>query len=391
MFQRRTSKGMLQLWFRRWSSVLLAAVASCRSPSGERGGSRQQLEYDDLRAEVVGVRVHEFAELAQGVIETAADDITARSSDPMVQRNARLWKMNAIPAFVVASFRPQPIAGFLDAWALSSQMRLYFESGAGKDAFGDQQEVAVRAAERLSAEMGRIVQATLDADKARDWNKLVGQWVERHPLESLHFARESLILEFAEQAPEVSGAFAAAVSIERQFTGLSKRLNTYLRLLPKQARWQVELAASSLSDDQKLVRASGNLDAVAGALTQVATVAERIPDIVEKEHAAIVDFLRDERATVLGTISKERIEALKAITDERLALIEEVRRQRASLMTDVEEITKGMLRDSSPPMKDLIDHFFWRVIEIGAVAVILSPFIYWVLLRLSRRRRGAGP
>jgi hypothetical protein len=43
------------------------------------------------------------------------------------------------------------------------------------------------------------------------------------------------------------------------------------------------------------------------------------------------------------------------------------------------------------PREDLIDHFFWRLVEVGAAAVVLSPFIFWVLVRLSRSRGGAAP
>ena len=85
------------------------------------------------------------------MITKYADRIKAGTTDRAVQREALLFKIEAVPAMRKAVLRPNPFAGVLDAWVLSRQMADYYENGRGREAPGDAASIAVTTCRHLES------------------------------------------------------------------------------------------------------------------------------------------------------------------------------------------------------------------------------------------------
>ena len=65
----------------------------------------------------------------------AADQIQSQTKDPQVQRNALLWKINAISACYRAALVEDPLLGYVDVVILCRQMEIFFTTGPGRNSF----------------------------------------------------------------------------------------------------------------------------------------------------------------------------------------------------------------------------------------------------------------
>lgn len=136
--------------------ILLAAwglASACASTGAPRRSALQKEigKAGGISATELRLRLYELPGRLGAIVETAADRIRAASSDPSVRHRALLWKADGIPAHYTAALRPDPLAGALDLWVFLYQSQLYFESGAGKDAFGAEQPVALAAVKEMLA------------------------------------------------------------------------------------------------------------------------------------------------------------------------------------------------------------------------------------------------
>jgi hypothetical protein len=93
----------------------------------------------------------------------------------------------------------------LDVGVLTRQMHDFFAEGAGREAFGDWQTLAVDVCREMRAEMARVGQAAAQQDSFPEAAALVASWCAENPLD---------------------------------------RTKIYARDLPKLATWQAELAVS---------------------------------------------------------------------------------------------------------------------------------------------------
>ncbi len=121
-----------------------STAASDRSALQQKIGTPGGISATELRA-----RLYELPQRLGGIVEVAADRIRLESSDPAVRRRALLWEADGIPALYAAALRPDPLAGALDLAVFVYQMEYYLEDGAGKDAFGPQQEIALGAVQKM--------------------------------------------------------------------------------------------------------------------------------------------------------------------------------------------------------------------------------------------------
>src|SRR5262245_20643583 len=170
----------------------------------------------DYRVETLRASLREYSITFAADVELAATAIERRASDATVKRNARLWKLGAIPEMRQACFRPEPVAALVDAWTFVRQMDQLFREGSGRDAFGPFQPEAVEVSGRLGAQMREITASIAVSPEAQAEleHQIIDPWIVEHPLRDITFVRESPIARFAEQSAVRGDALQAVGSIE---------------------------------------------------------------------------------------------------------------------------------------------------------------------------------
>ncbi|MCK5411323.1 MAG: hypothetical protein KAJ67_04465 [Gemmatimonadetes bacterium] len=370
-------------------ALLLAAAlaaASCSTAPPRQTAFMSGTENVDLTSMEVRIHAYGYAERFSARVETAADEILAVTEDADVARNALLWKMNALPAMHLAVFQPDPLIGFLDAWTLTVQMGDFFTTGAGRDAFGPLQSIAVEASEALERAVGEVIASVTVSGDAPWGERTVRAWADSHPITSMEFLRETTASEFADVlGQDQAGGMAVLGSLAMQATDLSERLKYYAAAMPKQIRWQSKLVLLELLDEADVEEFLGNVGSIDRSAFRLAEFADTVPALVGDQAAFAVDALSDELLALLREVSRQRLETLEALTAERIAVMEQVGNELIAMMDQVAAIADSTLRRAPVAAAEVVDYAFRRALVLLAL-IFVGGLIFAFLLRLIWRR-----
>jgi hypothetical protein len=112
--------------------LALCSLAACTGMGKTRPDLKPWPEIrSDFRVETLRARMYEYSITFAAEVDLAASSIERQTTDPVVRRNAMLWKIRAVPEMRKACFRLEPVSGLVDAWTLARQMDQLFTDGAG--------------------------------------------------------------------------------------------------------------------------------------------------------------------------------------------------------------------------------------------------------------------
>lgn len=384
-----------------WVATLLAAcglLSACGSTApSDRSALQQKIGTPGgISATELRLRLYELPQRLGGIVETAADRIRANSSDPAVRRRALLWEADGIPALYAAALRPDPLAGALDLAVFVYQMEDYLEEGAGKDAFGPQQEIAVGAVQRMVT-LTESTASSLYTDHEVYLRRTaqLQEFARAHPIEGSFLARETAITELARfSQDESAGALAAVGQATDTLADISLRLNAYITLLPKVTRWQAALAAEDMTGRDSLgatlddVHAIGEVARRADALLTdlpgaVRDAREPLMTLLDEQRTELLAAVERERLALTGFITAEREAALAALGEERRAAMASISEERAAVLAGLDALTRRTIEDASGRARGMARNVFWGALMLIAASALLFAVAY----RLARGRR----
>ena len=361
-----------------------------------------------MNAAELRIRVRGLAPRFAGVIEEAADQIRLESDDPVVQKEALRWKMEAIPTANQAIFQQDPLVALLDTFAFTLQHRHYLEDGLGKERFGEFQPIALEAAqvlENLLESLAREVSTTGDITRVEE---RLDKWEDDHPIEGPTFSRESIASYVADlMAAKRVGSFAAIGTLSSDVADLSFRIDLMAGQMPKAIRWQSEyLLADYLSRDDAervladITRLTDTIEAPSAVIADIPAMVEEtkgeLEVVVARERAVVLrelerqmgdvfEFLTRERIAVVEELGQEREIVLAAVGMERDVVLEALRAERAAALEDVELVAARLMDQADGRIQRAIDHFFVRLAQLLAVVAVLGAIGVTFAVRAVRR------
>ncbi len=370
-------------------ALLLAAAlaaAACSTAPPKQTAYMSTVENVVMTSTEFRLHAYGYAERFSADVERAADEILAGTEDADVARNALLWKMNALPAIHVAVFQSDPLIGFLDAWTLTVQMREFFTTGAGRDAFGPLQSIAVEASEALERRVGGIVASVTVSGEAPEGERIVRAWADSHPISSMEFLRETTADQFADVLGQSqAGGLAVLGNLAMQASDMSERLKYYAAAMPKQIRWESQLVLLELLDEADVQEFLGNVESIDRSAFRLAEFADTVPALVGDQAAFAVDALSGELLASLREVDRQRIETLEALTAERITVMEQVGNELIAMMDQVAAIADSTLRRAPVAADEVVDYAFRRALVLLAL-IFVGGLIFAFLLRLIWRR-----
>ena len=379
------------------TAVLILQISGCYTVPRQTRMMAQKTEIK-VSAEELSIRVQALAIPLSGIIEHAADEVMAKSSDETVRLQALLWKMNAIPILYAAIFQPDPAVAAVDTWALIAQMVQYFSEGPGKDGLGKYHVIALDAARRMERrvkELGRSVTADADLSKT---SALIHAWAKENPIRSPLFHRESVVKEFADLIAEPGlSALGAVGRVSLGLEYFAAWLAVYSEHLPRQARWQVELLLAESNARGGIGVSVEELVKLTDPLERVIPIVEKSPEIIARERDALLEALREERMAVFESINEQRVATLESIDEQRvstldwlnqaqIATISALKQERIDAMKDMQTIGIRIVGNGLLRSEQLIDHFFLRTAQLLAGALILCFIATMVAVRYVKKK-----
>jgi hypothetical protein len=337
----------------------------------------------------IRIRAVQLGRLFSEEIERAADSIRAVSGEPSIRRTALLWKMYAIPVAHEAVLLPDPALSILDAWAFALQMEEYFDRGAGQNAFGPHQSIALEAVRRL--DLAALDQAIIVTDSTRDpqvARDSLNAFVVRHPILGPQFGRTSWALDAAALLG-TDAAVAAVGNINQAVGEITNRLAFHNEYLMKQASWAALEILEALAQDTLV---TGTLASATEALENASALAEELPSLIEGERIAVIEALDRELRVLLESIDEQRAATLAVFSDELRFLVDALVRERVLIGEGISAERIATIDAITPLVQEAIDQAFWRATQlIMAIALLAVVLVGIVTFGLLRHFRSTGP
>jgi len=347
----------------------------------------------DLTAAQLRQRLYDFTSRHARVIERAADAIMQASGDPAVRERALLWKLQAIPEVHRAAFKSDPLVGLIDTAVLCGQMLEFFRDGAGSNLFGKHQHIAIEAYESLNRDIWRLSESITRSGDPATMRKLIAEYVAEHPIDDELFLRDSVEPLLAFVAKGRAGAGTVILGLGEVLDDLSKRLTIYTEHLPREARWQAELAAMRLMQDPPVADALLAAESLAGSHEQLAGSHERLAqsvasglDLITAEHEVAFGELEDLTQRTIAALRLEREALVRAIEAQSELVLQRVREERIATMSQLEQMLETTIDSAFDRSEDLADRLFFRALILIVILAAMLLVVAIVFMRLLRQR-----
>ena len=285
-------------------------LTSCSLFQSNGGYSEEELR-DDL---------NDYSRDFLATVGTAANTIRDQSTDREVGRSALLWQVIMPPQMHEAAFGQDPQASYLGCLVITDLQTQYLTTGDGKALFGDQQDLAVKAAKQLSVNVRKIGDRFVPEGDIPALEEKVADLVENDPIKGRYFAlttRTSITKKAEEQG--VLGKIAAipmspfsalqgvgdTPAAIREFTETADRMTSVVESMPLQARWQTELLLYDLEDRETIKEglaafqeAAASMDRVSKSVEGLASGVDGTLGGVPAAAAAVAPIVTDARGLV---------------------------------------------------------------------------------------------
>jgi len=319
---------------------------------------------------------YEFASRFSQLVSKCAMDIVDESDDREIRERALIWRMYASPQARSAAFNQDPFAGLLELWALAGQQRVFFTEGEGKDAFGDHQACVTETSKQLEQEAEQLAAGVMPDENFERLKQQVAEWVVAHPIEGRLYVRPTAQADLAALVHATGQTGLKAVgSMEETFRDLNDRLAILSVQMPLEVRWQAEYLVHSLFEE----RLSEPTDTLIESMNDISAFLEEFETALGNQTTRLLDAFTLEREAAFAAIEEERKKILEAVDGERVAVLDSVNAEVDEALTRVEATGR-----------DLIDHFFERLIGV-LVAIGIFLFIMVAVLIGALRSRAPAP
>jgi hypothetical protein len=332
------------------------------------------------------IRAVAYARRSAGLVEEGADEIAAQSKEPAVRRAALRWKLHMIPMIHDAALQQDPLIAVADLWTLALQMEAYFSLGAGGDMFGAHQPIAIATCHEITLSGEDVIRAAVRGAGIEAPRAAVSKFAEEHPIRSRTLRRESITIAFADRLfADSKSTFATVSDVEQTARDIDYRLGFMSESMLKQARWTVELA---LDDAVQRVDVDDAMILLQQTLDRLDIIADELPRLVEQQRDALFAAVAAEREATFVSIDAQRVDTLRSLTAEREALFAGVANERAQIHAMIRGEREAAVADLEGvverSLEKVVDHAFWRLLQIAIAAAVVAIPAAWVISRNGR-------
>jgi hypothetical protein len=278
---------------------LFGAGCSYKSIEVDASARSQTREQAKLRA-----ALEQFSAFVETRVDAAAQELKTRVETDALRERILILQTRMEERLHAALRNPDTLKALLDIWALCVRAVDYFVKGSGKDLFGEDQKIALDAAQQILTNIEYIAKQFLAAE---DFERVKGQ-IRAHAnsnalLADLSDEKSALPFTLAEQGANLlqtglnltlSPLYAitdigAGVGAVEEFPPIANRFVATLEDYPRQLSTRLELLTLSLLKTETVGGVVESLKRYADSFAvygevggRFATVAEELPEKVEE-------------------------------------------------------------------------------------------------------------
>lgn len=263
-----------------------------------------------LEAELNMVLDRDFARIV-----AMASDIAAQTAERRVRENTLRLKIRTWDAFRDAMVRRDPRLAFLEAWMSATRLRVDLTVGSWQEAFGDQQQRAIKTARDIEQDIYSLGRRHFPGDAleaARDdveqlaasgGFSLLPDVAEPGPtglqrLDLLKILRSPL-------ARGLEGVSELPIAIDR-FTEVSREFASTVDHMPEMVRWQTELLLLEMQSTGVVASALDRVDRLDRRMGQAIETVQALPGETRKQLEKGLASVEQTVPSVRATLTEAR-------------------------------------------------------------------------------------
>ncbi|ABV88058.1 hypothetical protein [Shewanella pealeana] len=376
---------------------LLAVVATLTSACSlleiKLESGIEPLPKDQLNMRVFS---RDFSTVFYSQVESSADLIERNTDSIPIKSNTLMWKINAEQNLQHTIFQSSPTAAMVDTWVFTEQMAQFFETGAGKNLFAEQQQVAVDASIKLRDQFERTIK-NFGAENFKKNQEFVKQYVASHPIKDMAFARESAFTDWLEfhQISEFD-AITTFGTVPEVMSDISDRMAMIAEQMPKILGWKAELYAlhSNINADEiqrTLMSISDTSAKFQQLMAQSPEMMQTLAVDMRRELSPLLEQLSVDTDDKLKQLSVERQALELMVKNERMALETMVARERAAVAVDLEQLSQHtvevVFQEITKTLKSLILYFVLFLVVVFFAPLGLGV---WLGKRMQLKKQASS-
>ncbi|MHC4693484.1 MAG: hypothetical protein ACYS67_12150 [Planctomycetota bacterium] len=301
--------------------ALLASIcfsAGCASTGKRTFQGKATKGASRISKEELRQSLDQFEEYAIATITEATDQIDEK------KLNFRLRKLNLLQrtrlghAYHTMNEHQDPVVAFLETWGLCVRLTNYFKYGEGRGLFGEHQEIALTASEKLEAEIERIGKRISKEDAFIETRKRVHQFAKTNPMRGTF---SNTIVYATEVAPGEPGLFDDVINIPlspfKAMSGVDRtasaiygmrdsvnRISDVVYDFPESTRWQLLLLLMEMEETELVKTFLESMSKLSDSSVRLTDTAEKLPEQLRKEISILIEDINDKQASLHTTLEE---------------------------------------------------------------------------------------
>ncbi|UCD49773.1 MAG: hypothetical protein JSW27_19855 [Phycisphaerales bacterium] len=375
-----------------WLAIVTCGLIlpiGCRQESKRVVGSGAALPKSQLSREELRQVLDRFEDYFAASIKQGASEIDIMLPGTKTQRLTLLWRTRCISALHTLVEQEDPLVAFVDVWALSLRMTLYFGAGDGSNLFGLHQEVALATATQIETEIERVAQTLLEPTIFEQTRNDLRAFAQANPIRGAF----SKTLVYASEAQKgtptpvttvinlplapfraIEGVDRGAMAI-RDFSTTAERFSDIVEELPETTRWQLLLLLYDLEETEMVRSFLDSFERLAASSSKLTETSEKLPGQIRAELSAFIEQVDDRQANLQQTLEQtqatsEALSALIARIEAAAATLgvsaKDIRQTAEAWQTTVEAIGKTFNLPRPKPSADAASNFSLAELSVTA-------------------------
>lgn len=317
-----------------WAALLLAtSLCGCTGqPSQTRPQIGPQQYASAAEKNEVAEKIRGFVDYFRGTVERTATELEQKATSREQRQVAALFRVRLMAQCRTAANQADSGEALLDLWALAYRTLDYLSTGEGRQLFGDQQAVALRAADEIRTAIDEIARKSL-AESAFDRARQdVVTYARQNPM------REGFSVQPAENfsdIPQGERVLQQLVAIPlapiAALGGVSRtpesvhavarsvdRFSDTVEDFPANSRWQLQLLGTSLGQTPQFMDAMDSVRQFSDSSARMADTTAEFVEVVKQMPREV----RTEAETVLDRVDASQPELRTTLAEARETVVE---------------------------------------------------------------------
>ncbi|MHC4271675.1 MAG: hypothetical protein ACYST2_05125 [Planctomycetota bacterium] len=216
------------------------------------------------------------------------------------------------------------IIAFIETWGLCVRTTQYFESGAGRNFFGEHQDIIVGAAKDIETEIERIGQLFMNENLLSETRSNIRTFAGANPIKGTYTNAVVYATAVKKDQPNpfvetislplapfraMEGVDRGALAIDR-FTHTAQNFTDVVERLPETTKWQMQLLFYDLEETDTIKSFVESTQKISDSSIKLAQSTEDLPQRIREEATILIEEIDEKQQNIQTTLQQAETTAV---------------------------------------------------------------------------------